>query len=84
MMLAQKKSSIIRNPKRLYTMSTHRWEFAALLPQITHIILAALLLVDIINCEYENTWNFYYEQPCCSSQSGHHLRHHKGKRTFIH
>uniref|UniRef100_A0A182T0C1 Secreted protein n=1 Tax=Anopheles maculatus TaxID=74869 RepID=A0A182T0C1_9DIPT len=37
--------------------------------------------------DYENTWNFYYEQPCCGSgQSNvagigfngqHHLRHHR-------
>ncbi|KAJ6642294.1 Semaphorin-2A, partial [Pseudolycoriella hygida] len=28
--------------------------------------------------DYENTWNFYYEQPCCGNTNGqHHLRHHK-------
>lgn len=40
-------------------------------------------IIDTATCDYENTWNFYYEQPCCgsgSSNSGpHHLRHHRGK-----
>lgn len=39
-----------------------------------------LLVIDNVLCDYENTWNFYYEQPCCGSPSGqHHLRHHRGK-----
>lgn len=37
-----------------------------------------LLIINIVNCEYENTWNFYYEQQCCGNSNGHHLRHHKG------
>lgn len=38
-----------------------------------------LISVDYILCDYENTWNFYYEQPCCGNTNGqHHLRHHKG------
>ncbi|XP_055308240.1 semaphorin-2A-like [Sitodiplosis mosellana] len=28
-------------------------------------------------CEYENSWSFYYEMPCCSHSNSHHLRHHK-------
>lgn len=82
MKLAQ-QPSIERYSKTLNTMSTHKWAFTGRLLQITHIVLAALLLIDIVNCEYENTWNFYYEQSCCSSQSGHHLRHHKGKHRII-
>uniref|UniRef100_A0A336MJD2 CSON000679 protein n=1 Tax=Culicoides sonorensis TaxID=179676 RepID=A0A336MJD2_CULSO len=40
------------------------------------------ILIDTVTCDYENTWNFYYEQPCCgtggTSNSGpHHLRHHR-------
>lgn len=50
-----------------------------LLLLFTHFIIVLLLKVDIGICEYENTWNFYYEQPCCSNSNGHHLRHHKGK-----
>lgn len=77
-MLAQ-PPPIVRCSKGFATMSTQKWAFTGLLLQITHIALALLLVIDIVNCEYENTWNFYYEQPCCSSQNGHHLRHHKGK-----
>ena len=36
--------------------------------------------VDYAVSDYENTWNFYYEQPCCGNTNGqHHLRHHRGK-----
>lgn len=42
-------------------------------------IVSLCLLVDIAHCEYENTWNFYYEQPCCGNLNGHHIRHHRGK-----
>lgn len=31
---------------------------------------------------YENTWNLYYEQPCCGS-SGHGYKHHKGGWLFF-
>lgn len=42
-----------------------------------------LLVIDNVYCDYENTWNFYYEQPCCGSPSGqHHLRHHRGKNKL--
>lgn len=45
------------------------------------------ILIDTATCDYENTWNFYYEQPCCgsgSSSSGpHHLRHHRGESTCV-
>lgn len=43
---------------------------------VTSRMLAALSLFLILACltpgafsEYENTWNFYYEQPCCGSDS---------------
>lgn len=42
-------------------------------------------LADYAFGDYENTWNFYYEQPCCGNTNGqHHLRHHKGiiKKIF--
>lgn len=45
--------------------------------------LLCFILIDTATCDYENTWNFYYEQPCCGSSSSsstpHHLRHHRGK-----
>lgn len=50
-----------------------------LLVQLSYIILALVLIADFGLCEYENTWNFYYEQPCCGNTNGHHLRHHRGK-----
>lgn len=60
-------------------MSSQKSSVIGLLLQATHFILALLIIINIVNCEYENTWNFYYEQQCCSSSNGHHLRHHKGK-----
>lgn len=35
--------------------------------------------------DYENSWNFYREQPCCGSyaKTKHHFRHHKGKFLSI-
>lgn len=45
-------------------------------------LMVLLLLVDTAQSDYENTWNFYYEQPCCGNTNGqHHLRHHRGE-TF--
>lgn len=44
--------------------------------------LATIALCTVLHCanaEYENTWNFYYEQPCCANANGHHIRHHRGK-----
>ncbi|XP_065078888.1 semaphorin-2A isoform X1 [Ochlerotatus camptorhynchus] len=43
------------------------------------LLLLMLLLLDGARCDYENTWNFYYEQPCCGSNGNgqHHLRHHR-------
>lgn len=63
-------------------MSIQKSSVISLLLQATHFTLVLLLIVNIVNCEYENTWNFYYEQQCCSSSNGHHLRHHKGKYQF--
>ncbi|XP_058066278.1 semaphorin-2A-like [Anopheles bellator] len=51
------------------------------------LITSFMLLLRCSAGDYENTWNFYYEQPCCgsgqSSSNGiglngqHHLRHHR-------
>ncbi|EAT42480.1 AAEL005996-PA [Aedes aegypti] len=43
------------------------------------VLLLLLLLLTGVRSDYENTWNFYYEQPCCggSSNGQHHLRHHR-------
>lgn len=46
---------------------------------LSYILMAILIVADSTVCEYENTWNFYYEQPCCTNLNGHHLRHHRGK-----
>ncbi|KAL5285645.1 Sema-2a.2 family protein [Megaselia abdita] len=36
------------------------------------------LFVEYAYSDYENTWNLYYEQPCCGSTNGqHHMRHHR-------
>lgn len=38
-----------------------------------------ILILDYTNADYESTWNFYYEQPCCLNINSHrHLRHRKG------
>lgn len=43
------------------------------------LVLIILSLVDLAVSDYENTWNLYYEQPCCGgSSNGHHIRHHRG------
>lgn len=49
------------------------------LVHLAFVSFALCALAGVAVSEYENTWNFYYEQPCCSSSNGHHLRHHRGK-----
>lgn len=51
--------------------------------QLFYVILVLFLITDFGVCEYENTWNFYYEQPCCGNSNGHHLRHHRGKYNIV-
>lgn len=47
---------------------------------LIQVLVVLLQFVDYAQSDYENTWNLYYEQPCCmGSQGGHHLKHHKGK-----
>jgi len=44
------------------------------------VLVAQTIHVEYARADYENTWNLYYEPPCCTgSAAGHHLRHHKGK-----
>ncbi|XP_017961468.1 semaphorin-2A isoform X1 [Drosophila navojoa] len=43
-------------------------------------LAAQIIYVDYARADYENTWNLYYEPPCCTGAAaavGHHLRHHK-------
>lgn len=53
------------------------------LPLLGSILVLLLLSSGMVRADYENTWNFYYEQPCCGGSSSggaqHHLRHHRGK-----
>lgn len=43
------------------------------------VFVLVTIIVDTAVSDYENTWNLYYEQPCCGgSTAGHHLRHHRG------
>lgn len=60
-------------------MIANKFGVKELVLHCVHIILVLFLLIDVGLSEYENTWNFYYEQPCCGNSNGHHLRHHKGK-----
>lgn len=46
------------------------------------VLLTFCFVLDTALCDYENTWNFYYEQPCCGNPTGfssHHVRHHRGE-----
>lgn len=62
-----------------FKMNTNKLAVTEMLLQTSHIILVLLLIKLSSSAGYENTWNFYYEQPCCSNSNSHHLRHHKGK-----
>lgn len=31
-----------------------------------------------VMAEFENSWTMYMEQPCCSGNGPHHVRHHRG------
>lgn len=33
--------------------------------QLCMTLLFLVFYVMYAACDYENTWNFYYEQPCC-------------------
>lgn len=51
--------------------------------QLLWMLLSLLLLLTCgaqqIAGDYENTWNFYYEQPCCSGNDmSSHARHKRG------
>uniref|UniRef100_A0A182NI70 Uncharacterized protein n=1 Tax=Anopheles dirus TaxID=7168 RepID=A0A182NI70_9DIPT len=53
----------------------------ALLPALPLLLLLpVLLLPGAVQGDYENTWNSYYEQPCCGGTANgpFHLRHHGG------
>lgn len=75
----QKNNHRVKNST---AMNEDRFTCTRLLLQAIHIAIILLLVIDIGICEYENTWNFYYEQPCCSNTNSHHLRHHKGKILY--
>lgn len=50
-----------------------------------YLWLLIIYNVDYARADYENTWNLYYEPPCCTGAAaavGHHLRHHKGKSAL--
>lgn len=50
------------------------------------LLLFIIYNVDYARADYENTWNLYYEPPCCTGAAaavGHHLRHHKGKSQCL-
>lgn len=47
------------------------------------VIVLITIIVDTAVSDYENTWNLYYEQPCCGNTAGHHIRHHRGKCFFF-
>lgn len=65
--------------KQFSTMDRKYLSNRGLYLQFIFITLILCLMIDISVCDYENTWNFYYEQPCCGNSNGHHLRHHRGK-----
>lgn len=52
------------------------------LPSVS-VLFFLLLLDTIVLADYENTWNSYFEQPCCNTNGPHHFRHHKGIKKKI-
>lgn len=85
----KRNNSMLMHQRRIkhhikpFTMNIKILAFKNLFLKTIRIVLVLLLMIDIGICEYENTWNFYYEQPCCSSSNIHHLRHHKGNCKLI-
>lgn len=51
--------------------------------QSVSVLFFLLLLDTIVLADYENTWNSYFEQPCCNSIGPHYYRHHKGKELMM-
>uniref|UniRef100_A0A182WBN0 Uncharacterized protein n=1 Tax=Anopheles minimus TaxID=112268 RepID=A0A182WBN0_9DIPT len=49
-----------------------------LLIMVPTVLLLLLFLPGVVLGDYENTWNSYYEQPCCGGTTNgpFHLRHH--------
>ncbi|KFB51399.1 hypothetical protein ZHAS_00019874 [Anopheles sinensis] len=47
------------------------------------VCLLLLFLPADVRGDYENTWNSYYEQPCCGGTANgpFHLRHHGGSHS---
>lgn len=35
--------------------------------------------VLLASAEFENSWIMYKEQPCCGTNTNHHVRHHRGE-----
>lgn len=58
------RSSVRSNT--FHVAMTEQQAFTKMWPMSIMVTLAVLALcVKNISCDYENTWNFYNEQPCC-------------------
>lgn len=45
---------------------------------LTIIVLIEISIFCKVSAEFENSWTMYMEQPCCSGNGPHHVRHHRG------
>lgn len=43
----------------------------------TFVYLVLVLLIGVVSGDFENSWTMYKEQPCCSNNGNHHVRHHR-------
>lgn len=41
-------------------------------------VLFELSIICHVMADFENSWTMYMEQPCCSGNGPHHVRHHRG------
>uniref|UniRef100_A0A182Y2H0 Uncharacterized protein n=1 Tax=Anopheles stephensi TaxID=30069 RepID=A0A182Y2H0_ANOST len=55
-----------------------------MVPTVVLLLLGLLFLPGVVQGDYENTWNSYYEQPCCGGTTNgpFHLRHHGAWALF--
>uniref|UniRef100_A0A182FE93 Uncharacterized protein n=1 Tax=Anopheles albimanus TaxID=7167 RepID=A0A182FE93_ANOAL len=63
----------------------HVLMFPVVVMPLLVLVLVLLLEAGMVQADYENTWNSYYEQPCCGGTANgpFHLRHHGGHSKVL-
>ncbi|XP_035917966.1 semaphorin-2A-like, partial [Anopheles stephensi] len=78
--LAAASASVVsgRAPSTLGTPTHRPRMLLVMVPTVVLLLLGLLFLPGVVQGDYENTWNSYYEQPCCGGTTNgpFHLRHH--------